>query len=100
MLGNGSPRSVYTFFLLGLNKEFFSLVLKKETTEADYEDGCTCLVSYCPDEAMQDKLWDFYVETKKKSGSSKYAAIRTVGKLTAYLTGVLELTETSTGGIL
>ena len=100
MLGNGSPKSVYLFFLLGLCKSFFDMMIASHDS-LDIDAGTSTLISFCPSEDKQEELWKFYVEEKAKSdGSYLYASVKTIGKLIAYLSETLEFTEESTGGLL
>jgi hypothetical protein len=98
---SGSPKVIYTTFLLGLLREFFGLVISGTMTKEQIEDGFSCLIAFCPDKVVRGKIWNNYLErVKANSGKPKSAAILSCGELIDYFTEVLELTSTSTGGFL
>ena len=56
------------------------------------------LLSYCPDVKKRDKMWEDFIERKKKGAQELNAAILTKGDFWAYICEVLEFTERSAGG--
>lgn len=100
MTTGGSPKLLYTSFLLGLIREFFSLIMTESATPLQVERGFSTLVGFCPDKQAREQIWDAYVRRRDDKGSAANAAILSCGDLVDYLTEALDLVETSEGGFL
>jgi hypothetical protein len=101
MLTGGSPKILYTSFLLGLIREFFSLVITENCEGLQVERGFSTLVAFCPDKEARQNIWKLYVQRREaQDGNSTSAAILSCGDLVDYLSACLDLTESSEGGFL
>ena len=102
MLGAGSPKQMYTSFLLGLVREFFSLVISGNVDDNQIESGFSCLVAFCPEREVREKIWNLYIERRGNENNQEFrrAAISTTGDLVDYLSECLDLTEFSEGAFL
>lgn len=97
----GSPRVLYTTFLLGLLREFFGLVMSSDVPRSQIEDGFSCLIAFCPDKNVRTKIWKNYLERIENSDDKvRSAAIQSTGEMIDYLTSVLDLTSVSNGAYL
>jgi hypothetical protein len=99
----GSPRSMYTYFLLNLCHEYFSTMKNGESENNDIDRATAALISFCPNREMRENLWQFYNEGKKDHyGNTNVvtASVHVVGELISYLNEVLEFEETVNGGVL
>lgn len=95
----GSPKMLYTSFLLGIVREFFGLILTNKVDEDQIERGFTTLVAFCPEKAIRLQIWSEYVKRRDKDGKVS-AAINSCGDLIDYLSVSLDLTETSEASFL
>ena len=94
----GSPKQMYTYFLLSLMKDFFVGV---KVNDADQIQNCImALVACIPDAQEQMRLSDFYFAQRGDGKPIPQAAILTLGQVTIFLNGTLEFSETSTGGLI
>jgi hypothetical protein len=94
----GSPKQMYTYFLLSLMKDFFTGV---KVNDADQLENCImALVACIPDANEQLRLSDYYFKSKNDGKPIRQAAILTLGQVTIFLNGALEFSETSTGGLI
>ena len=100
---NGSPKNMVTYFLLNRCNEFSRDI--KTHDKVDVSAMTADLLSYCPDVAEREKMWDSFTKRKDeeiegmtKLGKELNAAILTKGDFWAYICRVLEFTDTSTGG--
>jgi hypothetical protein len=104
----GSPKIVYTIFLLDACKEYLHDMRKPE--EINIDTATTSLLAFCPDVKTRDELWLNYtnrkthgcIDPEKKIPTDKpmnpvTASILTIGDFQAYLSEVLEFTEKSYG---
>lgn len=94
----GSPKVMYTFFLLSECKNYLAAMRQPDGINID--TTTTSLLAFCPDVPTRDKLWNEYIRRKSDPavGNAVTASILTIGDFQAYLSEVLEFTETSTGG--
>ena len=95
----GSPKVLYTTFLLGMVREFFGLILTSKVDEDQIERGFTTLVAFCPDKKERQLIWAEYIRLRDKDGKVS-AAINSCGNLIDYLSEALDLTETSEASFL
>lgn len=94
----GSPKQMYTYFLLSLMKDFFVGI---KTNDSEQVENCImALVACIPDKNEQERLAEFYIKRLKDEMPVKQAAILTLGQVTIFLNGTLEFSETSTGGLI
>lgn len=94
----GSPKQMYTFFLLSLMKDFFVGV---KVNDSEQQENCImALVACIPDANEQRRLSDFYFNERKGGKPVRQAAILTLGQVTIFLNATLEFSETSTGGLI
>ena len=94
----GSPKQMYTYFLLSLMKDFFTGV---KVNDSEQMQNCImALVACIPDANEQLRLSDFYFAQKKEGKPIAQSAILTLGQVTIFLNGTLEFSETSTGGLI
>jgi hypothetical protein len=97
----GSPRILYTTFLLGMLREFFGLIMSGDPTSKQVDNGISCLIAFVPDKAVRDNIWNEYTKNVEENPNlTTSAAIQATGKLIDYFTDVLELTSSSTGAYL
>jgi hypothetical protein len=95
-LMGGSPKMMYTFFLLFQCGKYLDAMRTPDTI--DIESTTASLLAFCPDIKRRDELFDKFKERSKDAKIGKItASILTIGDLTAYLSEVLEFTERSAG---
>lgn len=94
----GSPKQMYTYFLLAVMKDFFTGIKANEPEKL--EDCILTLVAYIPDAPAQVRLTNFYLSERKAGKPVRQAAILTLGQVTIFLNATLEFSETSTGGLI
>jgi len=93
----GSPKQMYTYFLLSLIKDFFTGV---KTGDRDLvQNSIMSLVACIPDAKEQERLSTFYLQQLKEDKPTIQAAILTLGQVTIYLNGTLEFSESATGAL-
>ena len=93
----GSPKMMYTFFLLSECKNY--LAAMKTPNNVNVDTTTNSLLAFCPDVATRDRLFSSYIRRKEKEQLDDVtASILTIGDFQAYLSEVLEFTESSTGG--
>jgi hypothetical protein len=95
-----SPKTTYTFLLFGLEREFFGQIISGSSTDEQISDGFACIVAFCPDKPIREKIWKEFASMKNDGKTVKSAAILSLGSLTDYLAECLDLTESSMGGFL
>lgn len=95
-----SPKTTYTFLLFGLEREFFGQIISGTSTEQQISDGFACIVAFCPDKPIREKIWKEFVDMRSNGKSARDASILSLGSLTDYLAECLDLTESSMGGFL
>lgn len=94
----GSPKQMYTYFLLSLMKDFFTGV---KTGDSEQVQNCImALVACIPDSREQERLSNFYFQKLKEDKPIHQAAILTLGQVTIFLNGTLEFSETATGALI
>ena len=100
----GSPKMIYTVFLIGLCKSLFESMSPASYKAIDYKTAA--LIAYCPNKTKRKELWEMYSKLKKENkdkgdeGAIITACVYTIGELMSYLNVVLEFEECSTGMIL
>ena len=99
LLATGSPKGMYTFFLLALCKNYFETAVNG--ADADCLERATgALVAFCPSTAERERIWNFYID-KRASGTNQFtASVLSIGELITYLSAVLEFEESSAGGLM
>ena len=95
-----SPKTTYTFLLFGLEREFFGQIISGTSTEQQISDGFACIVAFCPDKPIREKIWKEFVDMRSNGKSARDASILSLGSLTDYLAECLDLTDSSMGGFL
>ena len=94
----GSPKQMYTYFLLSMMKDFFSGV---KTNDSDMIQNCIMsLISCIPNAKEQTRLSNFYLNALKDDKPVVQAAILTMGQVTILLNDTLEFSESATGALL
>lgn len=94
----GSPKMMYTYFLLQRAGKYLDAMLN-QIDEETLETATASLLAFCPDVKKRDELFDNYVRRKQDPEvGKKTASILTIADFQAYLSEVLEFTEKSTGG--
>lgn len=99
----GSPRTMYTYFLLSLAHEYFTTMKSGDSGETNIDRATAALVAFCPNREMREHLWNFYSESKKDRYGNKNvesASVHVIGELISYLNEVLEFEENVSGGVL
>ena len=99
LLSGGSPKGVYTFFLLACAKNYFE-VMRENSTDFNIEGATVALIAFCPNRAKREELWDFYTQHKTDTKNTVYSSSRAVGELISYLSEVLEFEEQAYAGLL
>jgi len=100
LLASGSPKGMYTFFLLALCKNYFETAITGADADA-FERATAALIVFCPSTAERNRIWKFYIDKKNESGGNQFtASVLAIGELISYLSAVLEFEETSTGGLM
>ena len=93
----GSPKQMYTYFLLSMMKDFFSGV---KTNDSDTIQNCIMsMISCIPDAKEQRRLTKFYFDELKEGKPVVQAAILTQGQVTILLNDTLEFSEKATGAL-
>jgi hypothetical protein len=97
-LMKGSPKMMYTYFLLYRCGKYLDGMEQPKNINVD--TATASLLAFCPDVNTRNKMWKAYHERKKDKdvGNDVSASILTIGDFQAYLSEVLEFTESSTGG--
>lgn len=94
----GSPKQMYTYFLLSLMKDFFVGV---KSNDSDQIENCImALVACIPDADEQIRLSDHYFKMREQGKPIRQSAILTLGQVTIFLNGTLEFSETATGALI
>jgi hypothetical protein len=103
LLATGSPKGMYTYFLLAACKNYFE-TLRGDGDKFKIESATVALIALCPARDKREELWKFYSDHKTAAGSTDsatlYASVHVVGELISYLSDVLEFLEDSTGAVL
>jgi hypothetical protein len=99
LLSSGSPKGMYTYFLLALCRNYFETAKTSDSTGSDIERATVALISFCPNRQRREELWDYYLDQKKDVNTFS-ASVHVVGELISYLSELLEFEEYSTGGLL
>jgi len=97
---NGSPKSMYVFFLLKLCTNYFDVMRQSSSGDTDIESATAALVAFCPNRVERERIWKLYVETRDAQRNKINASIMAVGELVSYLSDSLEFEEESTGGLM
>jgi hypothetical protein len=96
---NGSPKSMYVFFLLSLAKNYFESAVSGQS--GAIENATAALIAFCPNKPKRTELWGLYVKARDDPDNSGIAAsVIAVGSLIDYLSEVLEWEEEAVGGVL
>jgi len=94
----GSPKMMYTFFLLNQCAKYLDAM--KDPDKINIDTTTTSLLAFCPDISRRNQLFDSYTDrVSSKKMSKETASILTIGDFQAYLSEVLEFTEKSAGVI-
>jgi len=99
LLQQGSPKGMYTYFLLACAKNYFER-LSSGADNIDIEGATLALIAFCPNRAKREELWDFYKVRKETTKDTQYSSVHTIGELISYLSEMLEFEEQSNAGIL
>jgi hypothetical protein len=100
LLGSGSPKGMYVFFLLSLCKNFFES-MRDDPSPRNIDSATLALVAFCPNRVERERLFKFYGDEKGDDNKNTLSAsVKTVGELMSYLSETLEFEETATGGYL
>lgn len=97
----GSPKVMYTYFLLSLARNYFEDMRAGDT--GSIERSTAALIAFLPNPTKRTELWNRYVKERDSSGyEERYidASVHTVGELISYLSELLEFEEKSTGGLM
>jgi len=100
-ISGGSPKIIYTIFLIGLCKSHFESMAPDKLVEVNYKTAA--LIAYCPNRDKRNELWETYSNEIGKNPSESEvvsASVHAVGELMSYLNSVLEFESSSTGMIL
>ena len=106
LLTAASPKILYTSFLLGLIREYFSLIMGPEVKGEQIERGFMTLIAFAPDADARKRIEDRYNFLRRKGGDGgngipmEHAAIMCTGLLVDYLSACMDLTESAEGGFL
>jgi len=96
---NGSPKGMYTYFLLSLAKNYFETIISKDATST--ENATAALIAFCPNREKRLELLELYIKTRDQyDGNVISASTLCVGELISFLSELLEFEEQSVGGIL
>ena len=96
---NGSPKAMYTFFLLSLAKNYFETIITKDATST--ENATAALIAFCPNREKRNELLQMYIKSRDQyDGNIISASTIVVGELMSYLSEMLEFEEQSVGGFL
>jgi len=99
LLATGSPKGMYTFFLLSLCKNYFETAVNG--ADADTLERATgALVAFCPSTAERERIWKFYINNRDSGTNQFTASVLAIGELITYLSTVLEFEESSAGGLM
>jgi hypothetical protein len=94
----GSPKQMYTYFLLSLMRDFFTGI---KVNDSDQVENCImALVACIPDSREQERLSSFYFNKLKEDKPVRQAAILTLGQVTIFLNGTLEFSESAAGALM
>lgn len=95
MMGQQSPKSIYTVFVLGLCKEFFSVIDGLDEKRIDLKTSA--LIAFVPDSTVRETLWKKYRTVRDKE-NVQTASVLIVGDVITHLSDVLEWSDSSNGG--
>jgi ribosomal protein L37E len=99
LLQQGSPKGLYTYFILACCKNYFEC-MRSGQDSFNIEYATTALIAFCPNRVKRQELWDRYQKDKEDTHNTAYASVQTVGELISYLSEMLEFEEQSNAGIL
>jgi hypothetical protein len=100
LLTSGSPKGVYTFFLLACAKNYFEVMREKDSGAINIEGATIALIAFCPNRAERERIWKFYEDYERTSKSAQNASAKAIGELISYLSEVLEFEEQANAGLL
>jgi hypothetical protein len=101
LMGGGSPKATYTFFLFKLCTQYFEVMLQSDLKAQNIDAATNALVSFCVNREKRQQLWDLYVTERGEDNRNTLAAsAKTVGELMSYLGESLELEEEAIGGLM
>lgn len=93
----GSPKSMYTFFLLSLCRNYFEEM--RAGDNPGIERATAALIAFCPSRTKRDQLWELYIK-KREGANATTASVHAVGEMVSYLNDMLEFEEKSNGGLM
>lgn len=92
-----SPKAMYSFFMLGLCKEFYSsLGVDNPDLIAQRAAG---IIAFLPDPALRAKLWDEF-ETLSLTDKPTTAAVVVIGQVIDVMAEQLEWSTSANGSYL
>ena len=100
MMMGSSPKMLYTAFLLGLVREYFSLIMQADVGSGQIDRGFTALVAFAPDKDTRERIHASYTDKCKAGMEHEHAAVMCIGDLVDYLSSALDLVESSEGSYL
>lgn len=103
LLNSGSPKGMYTYFLLALCRNYFeAATLSEQEFSNNRIERCTAsLIAFCPNKEVREQLWNKFLEIRSQPKMTVFSASTyTVGCLIEYLSVTLELESKATGGLL
>jgi hypothetical protein len=93
----GSPKNMYLFFLLQRAGKYLDAMMNPDGINVG--TATASLLVFCPNEKKRDEFLDkFHTLSKDPNVGINTASILTVGDFQAYISQVMEFTDTSTGG--
>lgn len=94
----GAPVDLYMFFLLRLCYEFYSTL--DPTQKGAVVAKTASLVSFLPDRAARDQIWEEFLVEKESEAGVLTASVHAVGNCVSYLNEVMDLTKVTWSGII
>lgn len=92
-----SPRQMYSFFILGLCRDFYGALGNENTDTLDKR--AAGIIGFIPDEKLRMKLWSEYTELRKGTNETT-AAVVVIGRCIDTLAEPLEWVATAEGSYL
>lgn len=96
---NGSPRAMYTFFLLSLMKSYFEAMRGNNVSPEAIEGATMALISFCPNLKKRTEMWQkFDLALQADPDTITRASAMIVGELISYLSDLLDFEEEAVAG--
>lgn len=94
--GNGSPKSLYTLFVLRLMNNYFETMRRpsEDETGDNIERATIALITFCPVPSERKRLFDMFDRAiQANPGDISRPSALVIGELITFFSGQLDLVE-------